>query len=44
LINGFTFRWEEEVKKLLKETTTYERKAWEECPPTYTGTNPQEGC
>lgn len=44
LINGFTFTWEEKVKELLKETTTYERKAWVECPSTYTGTNPQEGC
>jgi Tfp pilus assembly protein PilX len=44
LINGFTFKWEEKVEKLLVETTTYERKAWAECPPTYSVTNPQEGC
>lgn len=44
LTNNFTFNWDVHDKELTKETTTYERKAWEECPPTYTGTNPQEGC
>jgi Tfp pilus assembly protein PilX len=42
LINGFTFTWEEKVKELVKETTTYERKAWVECPSTYS--SPQEAC
>ncbi|HMH46282.1 MAG TPA: hypothetical protein VK538_01075 [Solirubrobacteraceae bacterium] len=44
LTNNFTFNWDIHAKDLTKETTTYERKAWEECPPTYAGTNSQEGC
>jgi Tfp pilus assembly protein PilX len=44
LENLFHFTWEGKIKELLRETTAYERKAWEECPPTHTGTNPQEGC
>lgn len=44
LTNNFTFNWDVHDKELTKETTTYERKAWEECPPTYAGTNFQEGC
>jgi Tfp pilus assembly protein PilX len=44
LTNNFTFNWDIHDKELTRETTTYERKAWEECPSTYTGTNPQEGC
>jgi Tfp pilus assembly protein PilX len=44
LANGFNFTWEGKIRELLKETTSYERKAWEECPPTHTGTNPGEGC
>ncbi len=42
--NKFEFTWEGHITQLLKETTTNERKAWEECPPTHTGTNPREGC
>lgn len=44
ILNNFTFTWEKEVKTLVKETTSYERKAWEECPPAYSVTNPREGC
>jgi Tfp pilus assembly protein PilX/cytoskeletal protein CcmA (bactofilin family) len=41
---NFKFKFEKEVEKLQTPSRLYERKAWEECPPTYTGTNPQEGC
>ncbi len=45
LVNNFTFKWQEDLKELRKEIKPhYERRAWEECPPTYTGTNFQEGC
>ncbi len=41
VLNNFTFIWEKEVKKLVKEATTYERKAWEECTP---GSGAETGC
>jgi Tfp pilus assembly protein PilX len=44
LAPNFKFKFEKEVNKLKTPSRLYERKAWEECPPTYTGTNPQEGC
>jgi Tfp pilus assembly protein PilX len=44
LTNNFKFKWDPNDKGLRKETSTYERKSWEECPPTYSGTNFQEGC
>jgi Tfp pilus assembly protein PilX/cytoskeletal protein CcmA (bactofilin family) len=44
LAPNFKFKFEKEVEKLKTPSRLYERKAWEECPPTYTGTNFQEGC
>jgi Tfp pilus assembly protein PilX len=45
LINNFKFKWALEDKDLKAEIKPhYERKAWEECTPTYSGTNFQEGC
>jgi type II secretory pathway pseudopilin PulG len=45
LNNNFKFKWEAKAKDLKKEEKPrYQRKTWSECPPTYTGTNPQAGC
>jgi Tfp pilus assembly protein PilX/cytoskeletal protein CcmA (bactofilin family) len=44
LAPNFKFKFEIEVNKLKTPSRLYERKAWEECPPTYIGTNFQEGC
>jgi Tfp pilus assembly protein PilX len=45
LINNFKFKWEAKAAELKKEEKPrYKRKTWAECPPTYSGTNPQEGC
>jgi type II secretory pathway pseudopilin PulG len=45
LINNFTFNWAPEVGEEKQEKKSpYERKSWEECPPTYAGANPQTGC
>jgi Tfp pilus assembly protein PilX/cytoskeletal protein CcmA (bactofilin family) len=44
LAPNFKFKFEKEVNKLKTPSRLYERKAWEECPPTYIGTNFQEGC
>jgi Tfp pilus assembly protein PilX/cytoskeletal protein CcmA (bactofilin family) len=44
LAPNFKFKFEKEVNKLKTPSHLYERKAWEECPPTYAGTNFHEGC
>jgi len=45
LINNFKFKWEAKAEEIRKEEKPrYQRKTWSECPPTYTGTNPQVGC
>jgi Tfp pilus assembly protein PilX/cytoskeletal protein CcmA (bactofilin family) len=41
---NFKFKFEKEVEKLKTPSRLYERKSWEECPPTYVGTNFHEGC
>jgi Tfp pilus assembly protein PilX/cytoskeletal protein CcmA (bactofilin family) len=44
LAPNFKFKFEKEVNTLKTPSRLYERKAWEECPSTYTSTNPSEGC
>jgi Tfp pilus assembly protein PilX len=45
LSNNFKFKWDPADKDVKAEIKPhYARTAWEECPPTYTGTNPQQGC
>jgi Tfp pilus assembly protein PilX len=45
LANNFKFTWDLNAKNLENEVKArYARAAWEECPPTYTGSNPQQGC
>jgi Tfp pilus assembly protein PilX/cytoskeletal protein CcmA (bactofilin family) len=44
LAPNFKFKFEKEVNNLKTPSHLYERKAWEECPPTYAGTNFHEGC
>jgi Tfp pilus assembly protein PilX/cytoskeletal protein CcmA (bactofilin family) len=41
LTNNFKFKWDVNDKELRKETTTYERKGWEECTP---GSGTETGC
>jgi Tfp pilus assembly protein PilX len=41
LTNNFIFNWDVHDKELTKETTTYERKGWEECTP---GSGTETGC
>jgi type II secretory pathway pseudopilin PulG len=45
LTQNFKFNWAVEDQNLQAEVKPhYARSAWEECPPTYTGTEPQKGC
>jgi type II secretory pathway pseudopilin PulG len=45
LINNFKFKWEAKAEEIRKEEKPrYQRKTWAECPPTFSGTNPQQGC
>jgi type II secretory pathway pseudopilin PulG len=45
LINNFKFKWEAKADEIRKEEKPrYQRKTWAECPPTFAGTNPQQGC
>jgi cytoskeletal protein CcmA (bactofilin family) len=45
LANNFKFTWDVNAQKLEQEIKPhYARSAWSECSPTYTGTNPHEGC